>query len=122
MRVEVTQKVDRRCQPKPGDITVTEDTLRVELSDGRTISVPLVWYPRLVHAAQDERNAWELIGEGQGIRWAALDEDLSVVGLIAGRPSGESQPSLKRWLEARRAGRSVELPDLTKGTRRVSEA
>ena len=82
--------------PEAEDVTVTEDTLRVELYDGRTISVPLAWYPRLVHAAQEERDAWELIGEGQGIRWAALDEDLSVEGLIAGRPSGESQRSLKQ--------------------------
>ena len=107
--------------PEAEDVTVTEDTLRVELSDGRTISVPLAWYPRLVHAAQEERDAWELIGEGQGIRWAALDEDLSVEGLIAGRPSGESQRSLKRWLEARRAGRSVALSDITDTTRRVAK-
>ena len=84
-----------------------EDTLRVEFSDGRTISVPLAWYPRLVHATRKERNNWELIGEGQGIRWSNLDEDLSVEGLIAGRPSGESQRSFKRWLEAKRAGRSI---------------
>jgi len=107
--------------PEAEDVTVTEDTLRVELSDGRTISVPLAWYPRLVHATQGERDAWELIGEGQGIRWEALDEDLSVEGLIAGRPSGESQRSLKRWLEARRAGRNVALADLTNATRRVTE-
>ena len=99
--------------PEAEDVSVTEDTLRAELSDGRTISVPLAWYPRLVHATQDERDNWELIGEGQGIRWPDLDEDLSVEGLIAGRPSGESQKSFKRWLEAKRAGRSVLLSDLT---------
>ena len=84
-----------------------------ELSDGRTISVPLAWYPRLVHATQEERNNWELIGQGQGVHWPDLDEDLSVEGLIAGRPSGESQRSFKRWLEAKLAGRSVLLSDLT---------
>ena len=89
------------------EASVTEDSLRVELSDGRTLCVPLAWYPRLVHATQDERNNWELIGEGQGIRWPDLDEDLSVKGLIAGRPSRESQRSFKRWLEAKLAGRSV---------------
>ena len=94
-------------------MTVTEDTLQVELSDGRTTSVPLAWYPRLVHATQEERNNWELIGEGQGIHWSDLDEDLSIEGLIAGRPSGESQRSFKRWLEAKLAGRSVALRDLT---------
>ena len=77
---------------------VTEDTLQAELSDGRTISVPLVWYPRLVHATQAERDNWELIGEGQGFHWPDLDEDISIEGLIAGRPSGESQRSFEDWL------------------------
>ena len=98
--------------PKTEDVLVTEDTLKAELSDGRTISVPLAWYPRLVHATQEERNNWELIGTGQGIRWPDLDEDLSVEGLIAGRPSGEGQKSFKRWLDAKQAGRSVLLSDL----------
>lgn len=103
--------------PEAEEVSVTEDTLQVELSDGRTISVPLAWYPRLVHATQKERDNWELIGEGQGIRWPDLDEDLSVEGLIAGRPSGESQRSFKRWFEAKRAGRSVLLSDLTAAER-----
>ena len=103
--------------PEAEDVTVTEDTLEAELSDGRTISVPLAWYPRLVHATQDERDNWELVGEGQGIRWPDLDEDLSVEGLIAGRPSGESQRSFKRWLEARHTGRSVLLYDLMRAER-----
>ena len=98
--------------PQAEDVTVTADTLRVELSDGRTISVPVAWYPRLVHATQAERDNWALIGEGQGIRWPDLDEDLSVEGLLAGRPSGESQRSFKRWLEAKRVGRSVAFHDL----------
>ena len=80
---------------------MTEDTLQVELSDGRTISVPLAWYPRLVQADKEESDRWELIGEAQGIHWPDLDEDISVEGLIAGRQSGESQRSFKRWLEAR---------------------
>ena len=98
--------------PEAEDVSVTEDTLKAELSDGRTISVPLAWYPRLVHATQRERDNWELIGTGQGIRWPDLDEDLSVEGLIAGRPSGESQKSFKRWLDAKQTGRSVLLSDL----------
>lgn len=85
-------------------IAVTDDALQIELSDGRSISVPLAWYPRLAHGTQAERNRWELIGGGQGIRWPDLDEDISVEGLIAGRPSGESQRSFKRWLGARRGG------------------
>ena len=103
--------------PEAQEVSVTEDTLKAELADGRTISVPLAWYPRLVHATQEERDNWELIGEGQGIRWPDLDEDLSVEGLIAGRPSKESQRSFKRWLEAKRAGRSVMLYDLTTAER-----
>ena len=98
--------------PNAEDVTVTEDTLTAELSDGRTISVPLAWYPRLVHATQTERDNWELIGEGQGLRWPDLDEDISIEGLIAGRPSGESQRSFKRWLEAKLAGHSVALVNL----------
>lgn len=88
--------------PNAEDVTVTEDTLSTDLSDGRTISVPLAWFPRLVHATQEERNNWRLIGKGQGIHWENLDEDISVEGLIAGRPSGESQASLKRWLASRK--------------------
>ena len=99
--------------PAAQDVIVTEDALRAELADGRTIAVPLAWYPRLVHATQAERDNWELIGDGQGIHWPDLDEDLSVEGLIAGRASRESQRSFKRWLQARRAGRSVAYADLT---------
>ena len=85
------------------DATVTEDTLTVELSDGRTIAVPLAWYPRLMHATKKERGNWRLIGKGQGIHWPDLDEDISVEGLLAGRPSGESQESFRRWLEMKQA-------------------
>ena len=88
--------------PRAVDVKVTKDTLTVELSDGRTISVPLQWYPRLVYATPEERNNWRLIGNGKGIHWEDLDEDISVEGLIAGRPSGESQKSFKKWLEKRK--------------------
>ena len=85
------------------NVKVTRETLSVDLSDGRTISVPLAWYPRLVHSTSAERKNWRLIGKGQGIHWKDLDEDISVEGLLAGRPSGESQNSLRKWLEARRS-------------------
>ena len=98
-------------------ITVTEDTLVVELADGRAISVPLDWYPRLVHATPAERNRWELHADNQHIHWPDLDEDLSVEGLLAGRPSGESERSFKRWLAAKEAGRSVKLYDLRRDQR-----
>ena len=87
--------------PNAENITVTDDTLSVELSDGRTISVPLVWYPRLAHAKPTERNHWRLIGRGIGIHWEDIDEDISVEGLLLGRASGESQQSLAKWLESR---------------------
>jgi hypothetical protein len=88
--------------PAATNVVVTGDTLTVDLSDGRTISVPLAWYPRLVHGTQEERTSWRLIGRGEGIHWPQLDDDISVEGLIAGRPSGEGQASLARWIEARR--------------------
>ena len=69
------------------DVHCTEDSLVVDLLDGRTISVPLVWYPRLLHATSEQRNDWELAGAGFGIHWPAVDEDLSVAGLLAGIPA-----------------------------------
>ncbi len=89
--------------PVAETVAVTEDTLTVELSDGRSLSVPLAWFPRLVHATPTERKNWQLIGRGQGIHWDTLDEDISIEGLFAGKPSGESQASLKKWLAARRS-------------------
>ncbi|MGH7252807.1 MAG: DUF2442 domain-containing protein [Candidatus Methylomirabilales bacterium] len=89
--------------PKAERVTVTEDTLSVDLSDGRTISVPLAWFPRLLHASPGERKNWRLIGKGQGIHWVDIDEDVSVEGLLAGRPSGESQSSFRKWLAGRRS-------------------
>lgn len=87
--------------PNAETVTVTEDTLSVDLSDGRTISVPLAWFPRLLNASPEERQNWRLIGKGEGIQWEDIDEDISVEGLLAGRPSGESQASLNKWLEGR---------------------
>ena len=83
------------------DVHLTEDTLTVDLSDGRTILVPLGWYPRLQHASPQERNNWRFIGKGQGIHWEDIDEDVSVEGLLAGKPSMESQASFKKWLHNR---------------------
>lgn len=83
------------------NVSVTDDTLTVDLSDGRTVSVPLAWFPRLLHGTPAERNKWRLIGDGEGIHWPDLDEDISVENLLFGKPSGESQKSLNKWLEAR---------------------
>lgn len=83
------------------NVTVTDDSLTVDLADGRTVVVPLAWYPRLLHGRTKERSNWRLIGQGEGIHWPDLDEDISADNLLFGRPSGESQQSLSRWLEAR---------------------
>ena len=81
-------------------VSVSEDTLTADLSDGRTISVPLNWYPRLLHGTPEERLNWQLIGKG--IHWPDLDEDISVENLIYGQPSGESQKSFQKWQESRK--------------------
>lgn len=89
--------VEARAQ----QVAVSNDVLMVDLLDGRTISVPLAWYPRLAHGSDAERAHWRLIGEGEGIHWPELDEDISIEGLLAGRRSGETQASLRRWLDGR---------------------
>ena len=91
--------------PVATNVKVTTNTLTVSLSDGRTISVPTAWYPRLSHGTARERNNWRLIGRGFGIHWEELDEDISVEGLLTGQASGESQTSLKKWLSGRRLTR-----------------
>ena len=85
------------------NVSVTEHTLSVERSDGRTLSVPLASYPRLLHASAEERKHWRLIGNVHGIHWEDLNEDISVAGLLTGRPSGESQASFKKWPADRRS-------------------
>ncbi len=72
-----------------------------DLSDGRTISVPLNWYPPLLHGTPEERSNWQLIGKGEGIHWPDLDEDISAENLIYGQPSGESQKSFQKWQDGR---------------------
>jgi hypothetical protein len=82
-------------------VQVTDDSLAVDLDDGRTIIVPLAWYPRLHRGTPGERAHWRLIARGEGIHWPDLDEDISVENLLAGHRSGESQASFKKWLEGR---------------------
>ena len=86
-------------------VSVTEDALIADLADGRTITVPLAWFPRLAHGTSAERNNWRLIAGGEGIQWPDLDEDISVESLLAGRRSGETQDSLRRWLQRRKTTR-----------------
>ena len=87
---------------------LTDEALVVDLVDGRSVSVPLVWYPRLLRASMKERQQFRLIGTGEGIHWELLDEDVSVEGIVAGRRSMESAESFRRWLEDRRERGVVE--------------
>lgn len=101
------------------DVQVTDDELIVQLEDGRTLAVPLVWFPRLLHGNKRERARWRFIGRGVGIHWPALDEDISIEGLLAGRRSGESQNSLKRWFATRVSARpSKRMQATTRRARR----
>ena len=93
--------------PLATDVTVRDEMLTLELSDGRALAVPLVWYPRLWHGTAAERGRWRLVGRGEGVHWPDLDEDLSVEGLLAGRRSAESQRSLARWLAGRAQRRAA---------------
>lgn len=93
-------------EAKALNVRVTDGCLSVDLEDGRTISVPLAWYPRLMHGTDAERSNWRFIGDKEGVHWPDLDEDLSLENLLLGKPSGESQASFKRWLERRAANQS----------------
>jgi len=83
------------------NVTVTDDTLAVDLEDGRTIAVPIRWYPRLAYGTAAERANFQISGAGYGIHWPDLDEDIGVEGLLLGRKSNESQSSFERWLQQR---------------------
>lgn len=98
----VSSIVDMPPAPHAIQAAASDDTLTVDLADGRTIAVPLVWYPRLLNATAAERGNWRLIARGEGIHWPDLDEDISIAALVSGQPSGESQASLQRWLKARK--------------------
>src|SRR6058998_2478818 len=84
------------------NVRTTDRALVVELRDGRVVSVPLAWYPRLAEGSSRERHRWELLGPGIGIHWPDLDEDISVEGLLQGLPSGESLRSLDAWRASRK--------------------
>lgn len=89
------------ARPVAVDVEVSEDTLTVHLSDGRSIAAPVIWYPRLADGTPQERARWELVGSGQGIHWPELDEDIRVEALLAGQRSNEAASSLKKWLSTR---------------------
>lgn len=88
-------------QARAQNVNVNDEELIVDLEDGRALSVPLAWYPRLFHSTPEDQQNWRIIGQGEGIHWPDLDEDISVAQLLMGIPSGESQSSLQRWLKQR---------------------
>ena len=92
--------------PRAIAVTVTDDTLAVELDDGRSIAVPIGWYPRLAHGSPKERNNFQIAGAGYGIHWPDLDEDIGVEGLLAGKKSAEDPKSFERWLQRRQRDQS----------------
>lgn len=108
-----------RSVPEPIGVSVTDDTLSVDLADGRTIAVPVDWFPRLRHGLAKERENFEL--SFGGIHWPDLDEDISIEGLLNGEKSGESPKSIQRWLDHRARGvkapvKTLPLPDWAKGS------
>src|SRR5262245_11837470 len=90
-----------RTEVQATKVAVNQEEIKVDLTDGRTIIVPVAWYPRLRHATPKERSHWRLISRGEGIHWPDLDEDISVRNLLDGQPSAESQRSFQRWLAGR---------------------
>jgi hypothetical protein len=95
-------------------VAVDERSLTVTLSDGRRLSLPLDWYPRLKHGTPAERNNWRLIGRGEGVHWPDLDEDLSLEGFVAGRRSVENAASLRRWMQQRKKDGGAQLQPKTR--------
>jgi hypothetical protein len=82
---------------------VTDDTVSVDLEDGRTIAVPIGWYPRLVHGTPAERAHVQISDAGYGMHWPELDEDIGIEGVLVGKQSAESAASFERWLQRRKA-------------------
>ncbi len=83
--------------PSVLDLRVTEEALSVTFEDGRIVSVPLSWYPRLSHASPEDRGQWKLTGRGHGIHWPEIDEDISAENILFGQPASESAVSFRRW-------------------------
>ncbi|NIV00835.1 MAG: DUF2442 domain-containing protein [Phycisphaerae bacterium] len=88
-------------EPVAVEVTVTDEKLIVDLVDGRSLAIPLEWYPRLMYGSPEERQTWHLLGDGYAIEWPDLDEHIGIEGLLAGRRSSESKKSLERWLATR---------------------
>jgi hypothetical protein len=100
-------------------VRVTDDTITVDLEDGRTVSVPTAWFPRLLHATPKERANFEI--DDEGVIWPDVEADFSVRGLLLGRRSGESPESLKFWLDNRKRGRRVTVEQWLRVKRRARQ-
>lgn len=96
-----TSVVAVRALPKVMGVMVTDDMLSIDLTDGRTVEVPLIWFPRLAYGTEEERANFRIAGAGYGIHWPDLDEDIGVEGLLLGKQSQESEASFARWLAGR---------------------
>ena len=105
LRVEAMETAAQRVT----GVKIGAGRVTAHLIDGRMISAPLIWYPRLAHATQEERNGWELRDGGQRVRWPDLDEEISVEGLLAGQPVGENRRLFRVWLEAIKAVKGMEM-------------
>jgi len=99
----MTSLANKQIEIRATSVRMSNDALIADLTDGRTVSTPLAWYPRLLHGTPAERDDYQLIGEGLGIHWPQLDEDISIEGILAGRPSHESRESFDRWLASRQS-------------------
>ncbi len=95
-------ELEKSLTAKIEDVGVDSDFVTFRLNDGRVISFPVTWSPRLLHGTIEERNHWELIGGGFGVHWPNLDEDISLAGVLLGLQSGESKKSFQRWLQQRK--------------------
>src|SRR3989304_2492624 len=104
------------------NVRVTDRALVVGVRDGRVVSVPRAWYPRLAEGSRRERRRWELLGPGIGIHWPDLDEDISVAGLLQGLPSGESPASLEEWRRTRRTPANQALQPTRRSRTHPSQA
>ena len=89
--------------PLATNVRIDSEAVTLELTDGRVVSAPIAWYPRLSHATPEERDQWRLIAGGRGVHWTEIDEDVSVENLLGGKPSGESQASFREWLLRRQS-------------------
>lgn len=98
--------LELETEPIAVGVAVENAQLILTLADGRTLAIPLEWYPRLRLGTDTERNNWNLLGQGEAIEWPDLDEHIGVSSLVAGRRSGESKASQLRWMNARRKGES----------------